>query len=154
MTTLLFNVAGVAILGWALMILLPTWSVTRRLVAWTVFPVLLAGIYVIGVVAVLAETGLGAVADFGSAEGVVRLLSDPDVALIAWIHLLAFDHLVGVLIFRDNLRNDVVPVPVQSILLFLTLMFGPAGFLTYWIVRVARGRGTSLTSSVEGQDAL
>ena len=154
MTTLLFNVAGLAILGWALMILLPTWSVTRRLVAWTVFPVLLAGIYVIGVVAVLAETGLGAVADFGSAEGVVRLLSDPDVALVAWIHLLAFDHLVGVFIFRDNLHNEVVPVPVQSILLFLTLMFGPAGFLTYWIVRVARGRGTSLTSSVEGQDAL
>ncbi|HSM06790.1 MAG TPA: abscisic acid-deficient protein Aba4 family protein, partial [Longimicrobiales bacterium] len=106
MTTLLFNVAGLAILGWALMILLPTWSVTRRLVAWTVFPVLLAGIYVIGVVAVLAETGVGAVADFGSAEGVVRLLSDPDVALVAWIHLLAFDHLVGVFIFRDNLQND------------------------------------------------
>ncbi|HSM06890.1 MAG TPA: abscisic acid-deficient protein Aba4 family protein, partial [Longimicrobiales bacterium] len=95
-----------------------------------------------------------AVADFGSAEGVVRLLSDPDVALVAWIHLLAFDHLVGVFIFRDNLQNDVVPVPVQSILLFLTLMFGPAGFLTYWIVRVARGRGTSLISSVEGQDVL
>ncbi len=31
MTTLLFNVAGLAIIGWALMILLPGWSVTKHL---------------------------------------------------------------------------------------------------------------------------
>ena len=127
---LLFNVAGVAMVGWALMIVLPGWRVTRRLVEWTVFPAALALIYVIGVLAVLRQTGLGVVADFGSAEGVIGLMAQPDVALIAWIHLLAFDHLVGVFIFRDNLRHGVVPLPVQSLLLFLTLMFGPVGFLT------------------------
>ena len=145
MTTVLFNVAGLAMVGWALMILLPGWRVTKRLVEWTAFPVAVSVIYVIGVLAVLGETGFGIVADFGSAEGVVGLMVNPDIALIAWIHLLAFDHLVGVVIFRDNLRHDVVPIPIQSLLLLVTLMFGPAGFLTYWVVRVARRRGSDLS---------
>ena len=154
MTTVLFNVAGLAIVGWALMILLPGWSVTKRLVEWTAFPVAVSVIYVIGVLAVLSETGFGVVADFGSAEGVDGLMANPDIALIAWIHLLAFDHLVGVVIFRDNLRHDVVPIPIQSLLLLATLMFGPAGFLMYWIVRVARGRGSDLAGGEDSARAV
>lgn len=146
MITTLFDLAGLAVFGWALMILLPGWSVTKRLVEWTAFPVAVSAIYVVGIVAVLAETGIGVVGDFGSAQGVVGLMVDPNVALIAWIHLLAFDHLVGVFIFRDNLRHSVVPLPVQSVILFLTLMFGPVGFLAYWTVRVARRRGTNLVA--------
>ncbi len=150
MTTVLFNVAGLAIIGWALMILLPGWSITKRLVEWAAFPVAVSVIYVIGILAVLRETGFGVIADFGSAEGVVGLMANPDIALIAWIHLLAFDQLVGVVIFRDNLRHDVVPIPIQSLLLLGTLMFGPAGLLAYWIVRVARGRGGDLAG---GEDS-
>ena len=147
MTTVLFNVALVAIVGWGMMILLPGWSVTKRLVEWTAFPVALSVIYVVGVAAVLSETGFGVIADFGSAEGVIELLANPNVALIVWIHMSALDHLVGVGIFRDNLRHDVVPIPIQSLLLALTLMFGPIGFLTYWIVRVARRRGSELAGA-------
>lgn len=151
----LFDVAGFAIVGWALMILLPGWSVTRRLVRWTAFPAALAGIYLVGLLIVLLARGPGMIADFGSADGVIDLLTLPDVALVAWIHILAFDHLVGVIIFRDNLRHEVVPLPVQSVILFLTLMFGPVGFLSYWLVRVSRGRGTDLGggSAVGGPEA-
>ena len=144
MTTVLFNVALVAIVGWGLMILLPGWSVTKRLVEWIAFPVAISLIYVVGVAAVLSETGFGVIADFGSAEGVIELLANPNVALIVWIHMSALDHLVGVGIFRDNLRHNVVSIPIQSLLLVLTLLFGPIGFLTYWIVRVARRRGSEL----------
>ncbi len=141
MTTMLFDLAGLAIVGWALMILLPGWSVTKRLVGWTAFPVAVSALYTIGVVAMLSQSGLGVMADFGSAEGVIGLLARPDIALVAWIHILAFDHLVAVVIFRDNRRHNVVPLPVQSVLLLLTLMLGPAGFLAYWTIRVTRGRG-------------
>lgn len=140
----LFDIAGLAMIGWALMILLPGWSVTKRLVEWTAFPVVLAAIYVVGIALVLAESGPGVIADFGSADGVIGLLAEPEVALVAWIHILAFDHLVGVVIFRDNLRHGVVTLPVQSVILFLTLMFGPVGFLTYWLVRTGRGVGPDL----------
>jgi len=144
MTTVLFNVALLATVGWGLMILLPGWSVTKRLVEWIAFPVAISLIYVVGVAAVLSETGFGVIADFGSAEGVIELLANPNVALIVWIHMSALDHLVGVGIFRDNLRHNVVSIPIQSLLLVLTLLFGPIGFLTYWIVRVARRRGSEL----------
>ena len=133
--------------GTGLMIFLPGWSVTKRLVEWTAFPVALSVIYVVGVAAVLSETGFGVIADFGSAEGVIELLANPNVALIVWIHMSALDHLVGVGIFRDNLRHEVVPIPIQSLLLALTLTFGPIGFLTYWIVRVARRRGSELAGA-------
>jgi hypothetical protein len=82
--------------------------------------------------------------EFGSAEGVVRLLTGADAALIVWIHLLVFDHLVGVFIYRDNMRVLVVSLPVQSLVLFLTLMFGPAGFLLYYVIRVARKHGPAI----------
>ena len=147
MTTVLFNVALLATVGWGLMILLPGWSVTKRLVEWIAFPVAISLIYVVGVAAVLSETGFGVIADFGSAEGVIELLAKPNVALIVWIHMSALDHLVGVGIFRDNLRHNVVPIPIQSLLLVLTLLFGPIGFLTYWIVRVARRRGSELAGA-------
>ncbi len=147
MTTVLFNVALLATVGWGLMILLPGWSVTKRLVEWIAFPVAISLIYVVGVAAVLSETGFGVMADFGSAEGVIELLANPNVALIVWIHMSALDHLVGVGIFRDNLRHNVVPIPIQSLLLVLTLLFGPIGFLTYWIVRVARRRGSELAGA-------
>jgi hypothetical protein len=75
-----------------------------------------------------------------SARPTARILATPEVALIAWIHILAFDHLVGVVIYRDNMRHRVVPVPVQSVILFLTLMFGPIGFLAYWLARIAKRR--------------
>lgn len=153
MTTLLYDLAALAIAGWALMILLPGWSVKKRVVEWTAFPVAVSVVYVVGIAVVLGRTGPGVVADFGSSEGVVRLLSRPDVALVAWIHILAFDHLVGVVIFRDNLRHGIVSLPVQSVLLFLTLMFGPLGFLAYWTVRVVRGGGSDLGGAVEPKEA-
>ena len=150
---LLFDIAGFAIAGWLLMILLPGWRVTQRVVQSTAFPAALCVIYVVGVVALLSRTGLGVIGDFGSAEGVVGLLADADVALVAWIHILAFDHLVGLFIFRDNLLHAVVPLPVQSVLLFVTLMFGPAGFLLYWGVRSLRGHGVAVLSTPEEASA-
>lgn len=144
MMTTLFNIAGIAMIGWALMILLPGWSVTRRLVEWTAFPVVLAGLYLIGIGIVFVESGIGVMGDFGSAEGVIGILSQPNGALVAWIHILTFDHLVGVIIFRDNLRHEVVSLPVQSVILFFTLMLGPVGFLSYWVLRTIRGPGPDL----------
>jgi hypothetical protein len=136
----LFNIAGLAMIGWLLMIFLPTWSVTRKVAAWALFPVFLALLYAIGLAVYLVGSGLGVVGEFGSAEGVIRILATPGIALVAWIHILVFDHLVAVLIYRDNMRHRVVPVPVQSVILFLTLMFGPVGFLTYYFVRIGKRR--------------
>jgi hypothetical protein len=134
----LFNVAGPAIVGWLLLILLPKWRVTRFIAETAIFPVFLAVLYVVGLAPLLAAQGLGVMRDFGSAEGVTRLLARQDVALVAWIHILAFDQLVALYIYRDNMERRYVPLVVQSVLLFLTLMFGPVGFLAYYLLRLAR----------------
>ena len=142
MYVLLFNLAGPAILGWALMIFLPTWSVTRWIATQAVFPAYLTVLYVIGVVPLVIAAGPGIMLDFGTADGVLRLLADPSVALIAWIHILTFDQVAGILIYRHNLRHRVMPLPVQSVILFLTLMFGPAGFLTYYAACAVKNRAS------------
>ncbi|HEX5871541.1 MAG TPA: ABA4-like family protein, partial [Longimicrobium sp.] len=131
----LFNVAGIAMLGWLLLILLPAWKVTRWIARTALFPVFLSVLYVVGITAVLMKTGPGIMSDFGNAEGVLRVLQNPDIALVAWIHILAFDQVVGLMIYRENMEHRYVPLPVQSVLLFATLMFGPVGFLAYFILR-------------------
>ncbi|HYW12527.1 MAG TPA: ABA4-like family protein [Longimicrobium sp.] len=131
----LFNLAGFAIVAWLLLVLLPTWKVTRWLAESAAFPVFLSVLYVVGIVPIFMQAGPGIMADFGSAEGVLRLLRNPDVALIAWIHILAFDQVVGMVIYRDNMAHRYVPIPVQSVVLAATLMFGPVGFLAYYVLR-------------------
>ena len=134
----LFKLAGFATPAWAVLIFLPTWRGTRWLARSAIVPALLCVLYVIGIVAQISASGLGFVRDFGSAEGVAHLLSNPDIAIVAWIHFLAFDQLVGIFIYRDNMHHRYVPIVVQSVILFFTFMLGPVGFLTYYICRLAR----------------
>jgi hypothetical protein len=140
MYRLLFDLAGFAIVGWLPLIFAPKWRLTRRIAESAIFPAYLAALYLVGAAAVLAELGPGIMADFGSAEGVLGILRMESVALIAWIHILTFDQVVAILIYRDNMRHRLLPLPVQSVLLVLTLMFAPIGFLAYWLVRLLRGR--------------
>lgn len=131
----LFSIAGVAMLGWLLLILLPTFRVTRWIADRAVFPIFLSLLYLAGIVPLFLRLGPGMMRDFGNAEGVLRLLAMPDLALIAWIHILAFDQAVALWIYRDNMRERWLPIPVQSVILFATLMFGPVGLLAYLALR-------------------
>ena len=105
-------------------------------------------LYAFGVGALLMQFGPGFIADFGTADGVARLLARREIAWVAWLHILAFDQVIGLLIYRENMRQRYVPVPVQSALLFLTLMFGPLGYITFAAIRVAR-LGTRAFSAAE-----
>jgi hypothetical protein len=136
----LFALSGLGIFGWFLLIFFPKWRVTRRVADSAIFPAYVALIYAAGIALVLEEMGAGFMADFATADGVLRLLASEPIALVAWIHILAFDQVVAHLIYRDNMRHRFVPVWVQSILLFVTLMLGPLGFLAYWLVRVTRAK--------------
>ena len=136
----LFALASIATPFWLLMMLLPTWRVTRFLAKSAVFPIFLAALYAIGIIAAIGGSGFGFMQDFGSAAGVVRLLSNPDFALLVWLHILCFDQAIGHYVYRDNMEHRYVPIPVQSVLLFLILMFGPFGFLSYLTLRAIRKR--------------
>lgn len=80
--------------------------------------------------------------------GAVRGLFANDSALTAgWIHYLAFDMFVGTWIARDSVERGIHGLLVVPCLV-LTLLFGPAGLLAYFPLRLAFGRrrGTETAS--------
>lgn len=135
MYEILFGMNGVAIISWLLMIFVPKWKVTYRIVKWAVFPLAFSVCYLVGIVYYIANHGISFVNDFGSYQGVIQLLSVPEIAIIAWLHILAFDQLVGRMIYLENMERRLVHLIVQSICLFLTLMAGPLGYLLYTVLR-------------------
>ena len=143
----LFNLAGLAAPVWLLLIFLPKWKFTRWLAHSAIVPALISLIYLAGVGLLVTTHGFAFMRDFGSAEGVTRLLARQDIAMVAWIHILAFDQLAGLLIYRDNMEHRYVPLPVQSVILFFTFMLGPVGFLTYFVLRLLRGKRDAIATT-------
>ena len=135
---ILFQLTSLAIVGWFLLIFFPTWRFSRRLADSQFFPLFIAVFYAFGVGALLMERGPGFMADFGTDVGVARLLAQEEIAWVAWLHILAFDQVIGIWIYRENMRRRFVPIPVQSLLLFLTLMLGPLGYLAWTLIRVGK----------------
>jgi hypothetical protein len=134
----LFTFANPVLFFWLLMMFLPKWRVTIFLANKGVFPFYLALLYTVGIITVIINEGFGFVMEFGSAEGVIQLLSIPDFALLCWIHILCFDQAIGHYIYHDNMQHRYVSLPIQSIILFATLLFGPFGFLCYLILKTVR----------------
>jgi hypothetical protein len=118
--------------AWLLLVFLPRWRWTQRLVHAAVVPVALATAYVVLLLHAELPEGAGG----GSLDEVLRLFSSPQVALVCWIHYLAFDLFVGAWIARDAARRGISHLAVVPCLV-LTLMVGPAGLLLYLVLRLA-----------------
>ena len=128
---------------WALMILAPGWSVTRRLISspLVVVPPLL--VYAVAVLPDLA-TVLPAVAS-PTPEGVAALLGTPVGAAAGWAHFIGFDLFVGRWIYLDARERGLHPL-VTSPVLVLTLLLGPLGLLAHLAVRAVAARRPALIS--------
>jgi len=72
--------------------------------------------------------------DFASLSGVVKMFTNRRAALAGWLHYLAFDLLIGLFIVLDSQQHDISHFMMLPIL-FLALMVGPAGLVTYFIFR-------------------
>ncbi|MFO0876940.1 MAG: ABA4-like family protein [Gemmataceae bacterium] len=132
----LFRIVNlVALPFWVLMVFAPRWRFTRRLMESMVGPGLFAVLY-----AVLVLPGLGAILPQlirPELEAIVQLLSQPEAAVIAWIHFLAFDLFVGRWEYLDAQERGLSHLLLAPILV-LTLMFGPLGLLAFLIARPRR----------------
>jgi Domain of unknown function (DUF4281) len=82
------------------------------------------------------EQQLGRILDAGERRRAVR---QPWLLLAGWVHYLCFDLLVGCWEVRDAHGRGVPHLLVMPCL-FLTFMFGPAGWLLYQGVRSAYPR--------------
>jgi len=134
MTGALFGLTfAVAAPFWALMILLPGWSWTRRIVASPLIVLPVVVIYALLVIPAFGEV-LPAVAS-PTLGGVRELLGTADGAAAAWAHMLAFDLFVGRWSWLDS-RTRGIPALIMSPVLLLTILLGPLGLLVYLLVRV------------------
>ena len=133
----LFKLSSLAALPiWALMIFLPRWGVTKRLISSPLVCAAPAALYAALVIPHFTEVWRAVSSP--ELSGITALLGSPVGAMIGWMHFLAFDLFVGRWIYLDG-RERGVPAWVMAPVLFLTLMLGPCGFLLYLIVRHARG---------------
>ena len=146
MSATLFQISNILVLPfWLLIIGLPHWRWTQRIISspWIAAPTAL--IYAI---LVLPNVGtlLPALAQPNLA-GIAALLGTPQAAAIAWAHFLTFDLLTGRWAYLDS-RSRNISAWIMAPVLLLTFLLGPLGFLLYLLVRsaasLAAGHGPAI----------
>ena len=133
---LMFNIANAfAMLGWLLLIILPGWKWTGRIVMGFII-VLLASMYVY-TIAITFDPSV--MESFSRLGGVMALFTNETAVLAGWIHYLAFDLMVCMFIVSNAAKNNIkhwITIPA----LLGSFMFGPAGLLLYLIIRWIKTR--------------
>ncbi|KLI63219.1 ABA4-like family protein [Aurantiacibacter marinus] len=143
-----FQAANIwALIMWAMLILLPRNALAGAAVfyggvgmlcfAYTLFMGLVVG----GAVDPVSQSE-GAGASFTTIAGVRGLFSTDGGVTIGWIHYLAFDLFAGLWISKDADTKGFSRL-VQSPVLLLTFIAGPAGLLVWFIVREKRARAAA-----------
>ena len=137
--TILSNIFKVtnysALLGWIVLIIFPNWQLGQPLVIGIIVTLLcIVYCYLVFLGKKHDDPTEKYRGNFKSLKGVVDLFKSPRVVLAGWIHYLAFDLMVGIYILNDAVHYNISHWMLVPCLL-LTLMFGPAGLLLYFLIR-------------------
>ena len=129
----LFNFANLFVLPfWALMIFLPNWNVTRKVMESYVPFVVLAGAYLYLFVVSITPENAAALSNPQLAD-IARFFSNETAAATGWIHFLVMDLFVGRWIYWEGQKTGIWTIHSIALCLFA----GPLGVLshifTYWI---------------------
>ncbi len=133
MTERLFDLAFLMALPfWLLIILVPGWAWTKRIISspWIVLAPL--AVYFVTVAPILGPFASEMLQP--DLAGVQSLLSTPRGTATAWAHLIAFDLFVGRWIYLDSRERRIHPL-LMAPLLLLTILLSPFGLLTYLAMR-------------------
>lgn len=131
----LFNFANLLVLPfWALMILLPNWNVTRKVMESYLPFVVLAGAYVYLFVTSITPENAAALSNPQLAD-IAKFFSDETAAATGWIHFLVMDLFVGRWIYWEGQKTGIWTIHSIALCLFA----GPLGvrshIFTYWITK-------------------
>jgi hypothetical protein len=129
----LFQISNLLVMPfWVLMIALPNWSWSRRIMASSLFVIPIAMLYSSLVIPNFAAL-LPLLAN-PQLDLIAGLLSTPSGATTAWIHFLAFDLWTGRWVYSDSQQLGI-PTWLTSLCLICVFMMGPFGLLLYIVVR-------------------
>lgn len=137
----LFSLANqTALVGWVILVFLPRRWPPLFWVAQFIIP----GVLALGYATLALVFFAGGDGGFGSIADVRSLFAQDEILLAGWIHYLAFDLFVGAWIAR---RSDEVGIPrlIQAVLLGLTFMYGPVGFLMFLMTRALMARSREIS---------
>lgn len=133
MTEFVFNLAfPLAVPFWFLMILLPGWRWTRRIVGSPLIVLVPLIAYAFAVIPILPEFAAEMVSP--SFDGVREIVGSADGTAVVWAHLIAFDLFVGRWMYLDS-RERGVPALVMAPVLVLTILLSPFGLTAYLALR-------------------
>jgi hypothetical protein len=134
-TNLLFNLDNIFVLPfWALMIILPNWGITRKVMESYLPFVILAGIYIYFFVGAINPESAQALASPQLAD-LARAFADEKVTATGWSHFVIMDLFVGRWIYWEGQKTGVWTIHS----LILCLFAGPIGLLSH-IVTAAIGK--------------
>jgi hypothetical protein len=127
-----FSIVNTLVLPqWILMIFVPNWQWTQRLVNSYIIPIILAVIYAFYVLSGMGDLDFKA---FSTLVGVKNLFTVEQGVLAGWIHYLCFDLFVGSWVYNNSRERGVKHILVIPCL-FFCFMLGPIGLLLYLIIR-------------------
>lgn len=136
---LLFNAANIFVLPfWALMILLPNWPVTRRVMDSVLPFVALAALYIYFFALSITPESAQSFSSAGLSD-IAQLFADERVAATGWVHFLVMDLLAGRWIYQQGQAQEIFTRHSLALCLFA----GPMGVLSHivtrWVTLASRG---------------
>lgn len=138
MTEKLFNLAfPAAVPSWALMILVPGWSWTRRIIGSPLIVLVPLTVYFASVATILPEFAAEMVSP--DLAGVQALLATPEGTATVWAHLIAFDLFIGRWMYLDGRERGINGL-IMAPLLVLTILLSPFGLTLYLVIRTLAQR--------------
>lgn len=126
----------IALIGWLVLILTPRWQFgTEMVVSMVIFMLSVLYVYLLVFGRRHDDSNIKSEGNALSLNGVISLFKSPHFVIVGWVHYLAFDLMVGLLILNDSQAHDISHWFVVPCLL-ATFMVGPLGLLAYLILRV------------------
>jgi hypothetical protein len=149
----LFNIANVFVLPfWTLMIFLPNWKITRKVMESYLPFVVLAVAYLYLFITSITPENAQALSNPQLAD-IPRFFADEKAAATGWIHFLVLDLFVGRWIYWEGQKTGIWTVHSLALCLFA----GPIGLLshifTYWISKAFFPRSESVAINLPEQAA-
>lgn len=134
--SVLFDISNVFVLPfWALMILLPNWSWTRKVMGSVLPFVALSALYIYLFINSLDPESAQAFAN-PQLSDLARLFANEQVMITGWVHFLVMDLFVGRWIYWEGQRTGIWTIHSLVFCLFA----GPIGLLshilTQWLTHV------------------
>lgn len=121
------------LLGWVLLIFAPNWKHTQTLI--------ISGIIVLFSILytymILKDIGNFDPNSFSTLANVKVFFTQDDAVAAGWLHYLAFDLFVGAYIVRKSKKMGISRL-LYTITLPFTFMFGPIGYLLFFIIKTIK----------------